>query len=234
MPETTSWLKQHETLLLGTLVLLVVVYLGHLYFDRAAADAQTKAALAQQTLEAQVAANKELKADQDAREAKYEQLVDAVNRQNATLVSAIAARDAQLKTQQQTDANLPLDALGLRWESLLSLPPASVQKTDSGLVVNDAAARTTVSTLEEIPVLKSQVSDQQTMLGNKDSQLASLSGVVAGCQGQVVGLNTQIADKDRQCSAQVAEIKAKARISKAKWFGAGAVTAILAVMKLAL
>lgn len=229
-----NFLETHKHLIIWILALTVTLYLGASYLDRSAADAQTKAALAQQALDVQITANKQLKLDQDARELRYTQLVDSVNRQNASLISAITARDVALKQQQSVDASLPLDDLGRRWEALLGLPSASVQKTNTGVAVTEPAARTTVSALEELPVLQSKVADQSTMLANKDTQLVSLAEVSQGCSAQVAGLNAQIAAKDSQCSAQVAEIKTKARVSKLKWFAGGAITAIVAVLKFAL
>jgi hypothetical protein len=77
-------------------------------------------------------------------------------------------------------------------------------------------------------VLEQNVTDLQTLAGNKDKQITSITTVVGGLNDQVNGLKTQVADGQTACKAEVSLEVAKARKSKVGWFKAGAVAGFIA------
>jgi hypothetical protein len=211
-----AFIKAHHTLVFLIGVFGTVLYIGHLWINRSYDTAIAKNAVAQQVLQEQVAKNAEAQKQQDARVQQYQALVDTLTKQNQTLVSGIVARNQAVATQQKTDASLPLSDLALRQMALAGTP--GITSTESGLVESPAAAVVVTQKLESLPALEQNVKDQQTVITNKDSQIASINTVTNGLNDQVTGLKLQIVDAGKACDARVTEAKAVARKAKTSWF----------------
>lgn len=216
-----KWFKTHERILALVIVTAMIIYLGNLWINRSYDTALAKNSAAQQVLQSQVQKNAELQKEQDAREQQYQQLVDSLTKQNQTLVAGIVARNQSVATQQKTDATLPLSDLAARQQTLSGT--TGITSTDSGLLESPVAAVVVTQKLESLPALEQNVTDLQTLSGNKDKQIAGLNGVVSGLNKQIAGLGVQITDEKKACTAQVNEVKAAARKSKRGWFKAGLV-----------
>ena len=211
-----AFIKAHHTLVFLIGIFGTVLYIGHLWINRSYDTALAKNAAAQQVLQEQVTKNADLQKQQDARVQQYQALVDTLTKQNQTLVSGIVARNQAVASQQKADASLPLSDLALRQMALAGTP--GITSTESGLVESAAAAVVVTQKLESLPALEQNVKDQQTVITNKDSQIASINTVTNGLNDQVNGLKVQIVDGQKACIAQVNEAKAVARKKKASWF----------------
>ena len=141
---------------------------------------------------------------------QYQQMVTAILAQNTALANSMKQREVVVQQQQKVDQTLPLPDLALRWEKLLNLQPKEIQNTDKGLNVSEGASRTTVQTLELVPVLQANLKDSQTVSSNKDKQIDGLNGIVTGKDKQIDGLKVELQDKDKACVAQLDLEKTKA------------------------
>lgn len=219
----SSWLKTHETLIIVVLVLSVLGFLGHEYLNHAAAVDDKKAQQADVVLQQQKATNDQIASQVKQQQDTLTQLVVQVSQENAQLLAAISNRTQTTVVQQVKDKTLPIPDLVTRWNGLAALPASDITNTTAGLIITDDGARQTVSQLEQVPTLTQNLADSQTIIENKNDQITAQTNLVTGLQTQVSGLNVQISDADKACKTQVTALKAEARKSKMKWFGAGVV-----------
>lgn len=222
-----SWIKffkAHERILATVIILAVIAFLGNKYLDYSAQKADTRLQAANQTLAVQKEANEKLAAQNQQAQAQYQILLGQINAQNARLSAEMIQLSQTLAARQKQDQALPLPDLALRWQALLTLPANSITSTENGLQVSPDASRATVSSLESLPVIKQQLSDETQIASDKDKQIASLGGVVNGQNQQIAGLNSQLVDAGKACKAEVAVAKK----SRWKYFRAGAVAGFVA------
>lgn len=222
-----SWVQKHERLLICTLVLVVVLVLGNKWLDKSAADAQSKAAVAQEILAEQKQANAALAAQAAKQEAEYQQMMNVLERQNQALVQAMASRDAASKQQianviKPKNATDALKDLNTAYQTAL---PATVTADDQLQFPVPVVQQFTVTKIEH-DVLKADLVDETKIAENRKGELDKANMVITALGTRVDGLNLQIGDQDKACKAEVAEVKAKARKSKRNWFIAGFITGI--------
>jgi len=238
LAEVVSHVKHHEKLL-ALAALLVVGWFGYGrlvdYWER---HDQKVLDRDKAVLVAQVEQNKII-AEANARRAdEYKALAEQVSAQYAQLQQVMAARDAATRKQQATDRTLPPDELASRWQTLVKLPPLSVQpQSDKGMLVTAPAAVETVVMLEEVPRLQADLQDTQAQLAGAQGQTVKAGEVIAGLGQQVTGLNAQIVAEQKVCTDKLNIEKDKARRDKRSWFVRGAVAgggAVLAVMRFVL
>jgi hypothetical protein len=235
----TDWAVAHEKIIIVFAVLLAALYGVHLWTSHSSDAAIAKYAAAQQVLQEQVTKNAETAKQLAVQVQQYQQQLDALKAENASLQASVAKRQTTVQAQQHTDQTLPMPQVITRWEQLANLQPtetqtnwvqlaklgpSDIQNTDKGLLVSDAGARTTLQVLELVPVLQADVKDLQTIVGNKDKQIGGLNDIVTGLNNQVAGLQLQAVDQKTACNDQVKMEKAKARKSKLKWFLGGVLT----------
>lgn len=235
-----TFIQKHERFLLITFALLLVLFLGSKWLDHSADVADAKYAVAQQELvlakqsAAQSAENAKAAVEQaQSIKDSYQSLVQTLEKQNAALAASISSRNSDLKRQQASDASLSIPDLANRWKGLLALGNDVLLPSGSGVLVSEAGVRATVTALEEIPVLKSNIVDLNNVIVNKDTELnkantviASLGTAVNKQQEQINGLNTQIVASDNAHKKEVTKLKADARKSKVKIFFLGVLTGI--------
>ena len=129
----------------------------------------------------------------------------ALSAQLATLQAQVStlstARHAQLKQQQAGDATLTTTQAAARLGGTASADAISLPIDP---------ARALVSQLDELPVLRADLADQQR--------------VVAQQTQVIIALNTTLADQQATCKAQVAVLNAKHRrgVWKSIGYGIGA------------
>lgn len=205
-----EFLKTHERLILGIFLLAVILFLVNKYINHSADEASVKAALAQQTLQQQIQQNTKDKQD-------YEKLVTVLTQQNQQLASAVAARNVQVVERQKQDSTLPLPDLAIRWQQLIGV--GGISNTSTGLQLDARSSRATVDKLELVPVLQENVLDEETVVKNKDSQ-------IAGLEKQVNGLGVQITDAKTERDAAVKNEIAKCRKAKRKWLVIGTILGV--------
>ena len=222
--EIIHYVKLHEKLVALALALLVCWFGYGKFVDYADRRDTRNTAVEQERLKQQVAQNTAL-AEQNAKAAAdYKQLAEQVLAQNTALNQAIAARDVATSNQQNMDRTLPPDALANRWQTLLNLPPLSVQPTSQGFTILAPAAIETVVQLESIPQLKADLKDSQTQAGNIQQEVVKGNGVISGLNTQISGLNGQIIQEDKTCKAEISLVKDDARKAKRNRFIAGLIT----------
>ena len=219
--------KDFEKFAIVLVVVLGLVFIGHRYFDTAAAVASAKVEAAQKVLAQQEQANATIAAQTAAQQAQYASMVESLTKQNQSLSAAIAANNAALSKQQAANQTLPLPDLANRWKALGNLGNSDIAATTTGITVTDQGARATVNQLERVPVLQTTVDGLTTVSANKDSQIAGLNTLITGKDSLIVGLNKQLKDGDDVCTAKVKDLKVQQRKKSRNWFAAGFVSGFI-------
>jgi|SRR6185437_1023069 len=214
-----TWLQKHERLLIIFAVLFVSFLVVNKTLGIVASWEQHKATQAEKVLDAQKAKN-----DADLATAKgmlsdYQTQLAAATKEIATLTTAQVSRDRVVVVQQKADAAMPPSQLAQRWQGLVG--DSGVVPVATGYTVSDSAALTTVQNLEQVPVLKADLADEQSKTAALQKDVASANDLIG--QGKIVvnGLQLQLTDKDKACTAELNATKAQARKGKLKAFGIG-------------
>lgn len=215
---TTSWLKQHETLLIVVLVLVFGVFgLSKLYnVESARADAKNAAAQ-QQLVDAK--ANAATAAATAAQvQAQYVTLVQALAAQNTSLRASIGQRTATRAVQKTKDAALPVQGVADNWNAIAG---TLVTPAGDNIIVSSTDAHKTLDVLRSVPTLQGNLADETTIAANTQQELNGADKDIAALNTQVTALNTQIVTADNACKTQVAAAKADGKKNAAKWFKRG-------------
>ena len=139
---------------------------------------------------------------------QLQQLKQDADLKNNQLTQDIAAKLTALQQQQQQDSQATQQQIVDRWKLLQPMKPGAVTATGSIDQITPEAAQQTVTALEQIPVLKTEVADLNTRLLIDDQ--------IIGKQDELItGLNKQIIDEKQSHTADVNLEKAKSRHS---WF----------------
>lgn len=216
-----TWLQKHERLIIVVLVLALGGWLGNKWMNVSAENAKSALAV-QQQVSAAAASQAEMAAK------TYQAAIDALSHANVALAASQQARNTTLvKTQAQT-ATLAPDALITMWKGLIpgtmpgEIKAQAVVLPDGThaqqVVVDDGPAVETVNQLEEVPVLRANLSDETALAGNTQTALTA-------CSALVESQKTEIAEDKKTCAAQMVSLKADARKSKRNWFIGGMTTA---------
>ena len=211
-----KWFKAHEFILALAIIMAVIGFAGNKYLNLEATKADARNQAAQATLVAQQKANEALAQQNQQAQAQYQVLLGQLNAQNQRLTAEMLTLSQTLASQQKKDSALPAPELALRHEALLGVS-SGVASTENGFLVSPANELQTVQSLESLPVLQKQLSDETQIASGKDKQIASINTVVTGLNGQINGLNLQLTDSSKACDAKLADIKANARKSKRNW-----------------
>lgn len=216
---TESWLKVHERLLIVIIFSLVAVFSLDKSLGIVQQWDQHKANEAQQQLSIDAQKSKD---DLDKAEqllTVYQNTQAQSNALNQKLIQEQTLRDKQLDQQQQKDLNLSPDQLSLRWETLIG--KSGVTVTNGMYTVQPEVAVDTVQQLEYVPILRQDLSDEQTKSANLQKDVDAANNLVDQGKTAVNGLQLQIKDQTTACSTQVAALKAGERKSKLKTFFIG-------------
>ena len=143
--------------------------------------------------------------------AQYQALAQKTQAQDAAYQQQIITLTAALTAQQKKDDTFSDPALAQRWESLLSLSPTAVTADPKGgLDVTDSASHQTVDALEQVPVLKSEITVTNGQLQDADALLAASNGQVSTLNTEVGSLNTEasklrstITDDTQKCTEEL-------------------------------
>ena len=82
-------------------------------------------------------------------------------------------------------------------------------------------ARVVVSDLDALASARGDLADTQNQLTVQSSLTADAGSNLADAQKVIAAQNLQLADQTKSCTAQITTLKAAARKSKLRWFGAG-------------
>jgi len=235
-----SFLLDHEKLLI---VFIAVIFLwwgygkyAQIRLDHDNATLKAQVLVTQQQVQANTAL--QAQADKDAAlaaadKAALQALSDKIAAQNQQLIAANTALASALTKQQKTDATLPIPDLVNRWAQLapgVNFDGAAVSNSGN-VTVTPSNARATVETLEQVPVLKTELANETTEKTNDDQIIVGQNKNIFDLNSQVGNLNSLVAgkdkllvDNDKQCKDEIAVVKDKARKSKRKWFIVGFVS----------
>lgn len=222
---TESWLKQHERLLIVTLLVLASFFAVNKGLGIVSTYEGHKATQAAAVTAAQAAKNAEELTQAQQMLQSYQQQLAASTAANQKLTSAIVARDTQLATQQKTDTTLSPSDLADRWATLVK--DRGVAPAAAGYAVTESAAVATVIQLESVPVLTQDVADEKTKETALQSNLDKANGVIDQGKTLVGGLQLQLTDQTKQCTIDLNAEKAKGRVGKLKSFGIGYVAGLV-------
>lgn len=142
--------------------------------------------------------------------------LQAISAQQATTISSL---QKQLTIQKANDATLPPDVLASHIKTLA--PGGSISVVPNGYLVDQPEAVSIAQALEEPPVLKQELTADDTIIKNDaavitndakvlDAEKQSHGSDVAALQAQLGTANQEIKD-----------VKAQSRKGKLKWFGIG-------------
>lgn len=225
--ETKTWLQAHERLLIVFMVLLAGAWGFSKYADLSAARSDARATAAEQALTAQKTVDAQNAATTASVLAQYQTMVSALSAQNSSLAAAVASRQASVVAQQKTDSTLPLVDLANRLKTLGNAPDASVLVNGNYVEFTQPGAVAVAQTLETIPALQADLRDETALAGATQAAQKQGEVVIADQAKQITGLNLTLVDADKQCKAQVAQVKAQARKSKIKAFKMGVLVGFL-------
>jgi len=216
-----AFIKVHERLILVLATLAMFAFLGNKYLNSDAAKTQAKA----DALTVQLQAEKEKDAQNATQTAQtlqqYQTMLDTLSKQNASLASSVAQRQTTLLVQQKTDSTLTTPDLVKRWQELTGTNDLTV--TSSGVNVPDASAHQTVEQLEQVPVLRSNLIDEETIVRNTQTELGKANDSISSQGTQIAGLNLTLTTQAAQCKAEVSAVRSQARKSKSRWFLTGVI-----------
>ena len=216
-----SWLKTHERLIGGVLLLLVALYLTRLYINRSADEADAKVKVAQTVASQQAAADSVLADQVKQATAQYATLVAQLTAQNQQLTTAIATRSQAVIVQQARDATLTPAATAARISTQTDTKPTDTTAQGNNVVLAPDAAHAVVQQMDELAAAQQNLTDTQTIVADDQKQIFSLTGINTDLTTQVAGLKLEVTDGTKLCDATVSDVKAKARKSKMRWFGVG-------------
>lgn len=210
-----KWFQSHERTIALVLVLAAGIYGLNRWLDKSTADADTKAAAAAQVSAVQDAASKQLAAQSAQQMALFTQQIIADKQELASLVAAMASRDAAsskkvaevtgVKTPAQAIANLSttytLAAPVTVTADGADVPTVDLQQFTVAKIEGDTAKANLVDTRTELVVTQKEVASCQTVVGTLQKQTAQ----------DVVDLKAH----DDKAAADIKKVKADAR--KGKW-----------------
>lgn len=145
-------------------------------------------------------------------EAQFQVTLAQITAQNTQLAQAITQRDAALAAIVKADATLTAAQTAIKLGGTTIDPNSVTLPLDT--------ARNLTAQVDSIPVLKANLVDETKIAQGLQTALDSQTTVVTD-------LKTQLVDSDKACKAQVADVKAKARKSKLKWFGIGFIAGLI-------
>jgi hypothetical protein len=212
-----QFLKEHERLAI-VVIIAALIWIGYGKVEGIIA-AHDQSVLAQQKLitDAQVKQNAALAVQVQQDAANQQALQTKLETQNATLVQANVQLAATLTGRQKQDAALNIASLAARWNQLVPTANASAVATGD-LQVSQAGGIATVQALEQVPVLRQELTNETAQKQNADQVIAQQTTSTTDLTKQVTGLNLQIVDQTKQCTDQIAVVRAQAAKSKRRWF----------------
>ncbi len=217
----STFLKTHERLLLIIAGLIVLLYLGHLYINRSADTADTKAKTAQVVAQQQATVDSQLADQVKQVTQQYSVLVTQLSAQNQQLSQSIAQRAQTVVVQQAKDATLSPADTAAKLAVQTGTKPTDVTARGDDVTLDSAASHAAVQKMDELAVAHQDLADYETLLDNSKTQIAALTTITTTQSDQIAGLQAEIKDDQKACSAQIADVRAQALKSKWHYFLTG-------------
>jgi hypothetical protein len=216
-----SWIA-HHLILVGILVgvLFAGVYGVENLIEKHDEKKAQQANVALQVVVEQVKKLEEHQATNDAAVAQREAARDALIQ---SLVATIARRDATLDQQIKKNATLTAQQAAARITDQYKAQPGEVVASGDTVIVDLPLARSFVNTFDQLTVCTANYSDVQKQLSAEQARTQDLKTQVADRDATIIGKNTELDKQKIKYEADITLLKAQARKSKLKWFGAGVV-----------
>lgn len=221
------WITSHifTLLLAGALTVGAIYFVESIITKHDTANATQTAA----TLATQVAQTKTLEQEIITFEAAEQQRDAEYQKTIAQLTQSITARDNNAQKQQIVDSTLDATAAAQRLIQQTHAGPSEVTTVANTVVLDLPVARDVVSGLDALPVAQADLKDTQSQL---TAQKAITKDVQTDDDDQkklVASQKVLLTDANKNCTAQIAVVNAKARTGKIKAFllGAAAVAAVV-------
>ena len=218
-------LKGHEQLLI---VLLVLGFGAHMYgrwIDLSAARDKSQVTALVQTVQADKLQVSNLAQAAAIANDQYQKTLAATEAVNAHLSAANGQLVASLKQNQAVDAGLDTPALGARLVQLVPGAENGVTATSNGLALDATASHSVVATLETVPALQTELSNETQVAQNNANRADSAAKLIADQQAEISALQKKDVDDVAEGKAAVALEKTKTKkafIRGFKWgFGVG-------------
>ena len=221
-----KFIKAHETILALVLATVVIFGITNRIQSIEAKHDDTNLQTAQSASAAQAQKDAAIAAQVAEDTATFAALQAKIDAQNAALVQANASLAAALTKQQKVDASLPLPELANRWTALV--PIAKPVATPNGITLDSTSATATVEQLEQVPVLQSELTNEQTLVVNGNALAVAQTKQVTDLTAEVSGLQLKAVDDAKTCQDQIKVVKDSARKSKKHWYEFGFVSGFLA------
>jgi hypothetical protein len=212
----SDYIQKHEKLLIVIGALALVLFLGNKWINHEAKVAELENNKAQAIAAQQAVVVQNLTAQLQAAQQHSDAVAVQMAAQAAAQEAEIASLRSSLAQQQAAIKTKPLPEITVQWNGLIGVPDG-IQNTDKGLLVNEVAARATVSQLVEVPVLSAEIEDLKKMVSEGNSTTVAQESTIRASEALISGLNTQITDNKTACTKEVAAIKAEEVKSKRKW-----------------
>jgi len=219
-----SWIA-HHLILVG--VLIGVLFLGvwevESLIEKHDEKKAQQANIALQVVVDQVKKLEEHQATNDAAVAQREAARDALIQ---SLVATIARRDASLDQQIKKNATLTAQQAAARLSEQYKAQPGEIVASGNTVVADLPLARSFVNTYDQLVACSANYSDTQKQLTAEQARTADLKTQVVDRDATITGKNEELVKQKGSYEAEIKVIKAKARKSKLKWYGAGVVTGL--------
>jgi hypothetical protein len=211
-----TWAQKHERLLLVALV-AVALWFGIGKIDTLIANHDNANLHQAQVIADQQAAVNAGLAQQAAYQAEqYKALAAQVTAQAVALEQANVNLANALIKQQHTDATLQPTELVQRLNTLV--PNAASTVTPTGVAIPQAGAVAVVQQLEAVPVLRTQLENERTQLGDAQKLVTGEGQQIATLNTLVTGKDALLKDADNVCTEKIKTVKDAAAKSKRRWF----------------
>lgn len=196
-------------LIIAGAIAIVIIVVTWKVIAYAGGIAHDQRVLAEEKLANDLAVAKVQAVASAAASADLQQKLDAQTAATARLQADILKLRSDLAVQRDRDAQLPPDALAVRWQGLIG--KGVVASAPGGLLADLPAAHETVSELEELPVLREEKAKVEAVSAGKDQTIMSAQNLVTAVKSELSTCQQTVKDADAVCKAKMAEGKAAQR-----------------------
>ena len=216
-----SWIA-HHLILMGIFIvtLFLGVYSVETLIEKHDEKKAQQANIALQVVVDQVKKLEEHQAQNDAAVAQREAARDALIQ---SLVATIAKRDAALDQQIKKNATLTAQQAAARLSDQYKTQSGEIIASGDTIIADLPLARSFVNTFDQLSACSANYLDIQKQLVTEQARTADLKTQISDRDSTIAGKNDELSKQKTKYEADIVVLKAQARKSKLKWFGAGVV-----------
>ena len=227
MTEATvaDYIKHHIALL----VIVALLIFGGVYGVESliASHDVANAVKYEQILQEQQKQTAVLQAQLETRETEWQAQNQAALATIQKLSSGITQRTQQLDQTKQQNATLTTSQLSDKLTHQTGANPGEITATADTINIDLPTAIHIADRFDEYQTLTLNYADVQTQLSQEKTIAANLQQDVTDTKGVVTAKDVELADQKKSYEAQISQVKADARKSKARWFGLGVIVGFI-------